>query len=467
MSTALQPTHATVSAPPVADQASLILTVYGTPQVIETIVTDIHNQVPGLQTILHSHRRLWRDDGNTLLLERMTLPGAPAHDAQIVQVILNDPDAARTAWRRMFVRLRDSGILATVQKQIAATQQEADGTEHLWGLTLVYQAILTGAVPDPEQALQQINPLVWRLPPGVDYAHPLARVDVPGGMLWLLDLPLADASPSVDPSHRDKTTSDLPLTIYAALVTPDQNDALVKQYLCGPDAALLIPDLIAHKAYFHIRQYRRPDWLRRYTQQVTMLRTRAVALLEHTSPVASVGRATRLNDLKHAAMTLLQITALLDTLHVRLQEQRTNATIWVPRQPLGKVQAYHQQRLDLALQELPLRIAQGRTTLEVAHTAVTILQAEHEQREQQREQTMATWLAVAGVVLAVPQLLTAEVATVVILEGAVSPLLRILGQTPPTSYWLGWAVLVQIVVILLMLLVMRYGLRWWRGRRQE
>jgi hypothetical protein len=60
------------------------------------------------------------------------------------------------------------------------------------------------------------------------FLHPLAQTAVPGGKLWLLDIPMNGEGRAA-------------ASVYAALVDATHNDDLVRQVLCGPGAALLMP----------------------------------------------------------------------------------------------------------------------------------------------------------------------------------------------------------------------------------
>jgi hypothetical protein len=44
--------------------------------------------------------------------------------------------------------------------------------------------------------------------------------------------------------------------VYLALCPSDKEEEFVRTVILGVDAALLMPDLITHKAYHQMRQYR-------------------------------------------------------------------------------------------------------------------------------------------------------------------------------------------------------------------
>jgi hypothetical protein len=170
-----------------------------------------------------------------------------------------------------------------------------------------------------------------------------------------------------------------------------------------------MPDLIAHKAYYHIRQYHRPDWISRYKQQVAALRNSSHAILKRQTRRPDP-RDTSFASLKQTYADLLNATSLLETLRIILQEQQANYDGWQPAINLGEVHAYHRQHMTHAAGYLHLLVESGRNTLDVARTAVEIVQTELEQMEERRMQNVAVVLAIAGTVLAIPQLVTWEVA---------------------------------------------------------
>lgn len=103
------------------------------------------------------------------------------------------------------------------------------------------------------------------LPSSVSRCRPLADATVPGGHLWLLDVPL-------DGGGFDA------VTVYAALGQVREESTLVEKVLYGPDARFLVPDLIAHKAYFERRGYE--EMKLRLKRQMATMRTATERLLD-------------------------------------------------------------------------------------------------------------------------------------------------------------------------------------------
>lgn len=423
----------------IAGRAALIVTCYGQRGQLQPLVDQIQQDFALVET--ESRGNLIYCDHSPperlVWMQILMLAGIPAHDTTLVQLILNEPGAAGSAWPTMLRRLRDSGLYA-VMDTLAQEQR-------FWGYTLVYQAVLAEQT-SPAAAMQVLCSVVRSDATRNVYTAPLAQTDLPGGRLWLVDIPLDGAG---------RTAA----SVYAALVDADHNNDLINM-LCGAHAPLLMPDLIAHKAYYHIRQYHRPDWIDRYKQDVQALRTNATTILRQQTQ-RHAATDTSFGDLKQTYATLLEATTLLDTLRIVLHEQHANYTDWQPVEGLGAIAAYHQQHMTSAIAHLHLLAEAGRSTLDVTRTTVEIIQTDLQTIESRREQTIGTWLAVAGVVLAVPQVITTDVAGSVILP----IVLRALGQTPPESYSLQAALLIQIGCILLALLVVWIAVRWRRQRR--
>jgi hypothetical protein len=163
--------------------------------------------------------------------------------------------------------------------------------------------------------------------------------------------------------------------------------------------------------------------------------------------------------LKQTYADLLNATSLLETRWIILQEQQENYDDWQPAINLGEVHAYHRQHMTHAAGYLHLLVESGRNTLDVARTAVEIVQTELEQMEERRMQNVAVVLAIAGTLLAIPQFVTWEVACGWLVQwGWV--------QTC-TDYRTQEPLFLQIAVVLLFV-----GIAWWglpyvpRWRRQ-
>ncbi len=408
----------------VADQAVLFVIYYGRRDVMQSLLThykqalglEHEHQMGGDTRIIHHNNS--PDIQRGILLEHFTMAGPPAHDTEVVQLILNARGPASTTWHSLLRQFVEAGF---------PTEQDLPDDD-IWGYTLIYTAIPTPGTT-PADALETLLPLVHS-PHAIErYPSALARADLPGnGALWLLDIPL-------DATHNRQAA-----TVYAAMTEETHNDAVVDEWFLGPVASMLMPDLIAHKSYYNMRQYRTNMRHERYKDKAEQLRITASALLtSSTGPVAPnlpqqgatstatgathfTGECVAPNShrqgatgatfahLKHSYADMLNRTTTLDRLRIALEEQKINVDRWRGPGTFASIHAYHQQHIETAMQYLALLVDIGQGALNVSQTAVEFMRADIEQKEERREQVITMLLAVLGIVLAIPQLVTWDVA---------------------------------------------------------
>jgi hypothetical protein len=369
-----------------------------------------------------------------------------AGDTAVVHLALNGDGPASSAWahcrRRLQSLLSDERLRATI-----------------WGYTLVYQAVWDGPRPDPLPDLSALLPHTRRL--GASEAQ------APGGVLahsqstgesdvWLLDVPTRSSE------------GFAAATVYLALV-PDSpeiaNDEFVSAVLFGPGAALLMPDLLAHKGYFLMRQYRAEGREGRYKQVVDLLHGASVTILGTSislRPGETAPQPVQVNDLTalfDEYVALLRLVPTFKRLRAALTEQVENTTRLAHPIGTGDIVPHHAHNLQTGLVELDLLITQGQDMLDAASKAVDLVQAQAEKASAHQQQHIAMRLGVLGVALAVPQIVTWEVACGWLVQwGWV--------QTC-TDYRTQEPLFLQIAVVLLFV-----GIAWWglpyvpRWRRQ-
>lgn len=150
-----------------------------------------------------------------------------AKDSEAVQIVINGHGDPGIAWPRLRQRMLDI--------------VNATGERGFFGSTFTFLAVVASRKP-LDKAVPE-----WRESAGglVD-APPLdepQRTPLPGGDLWILDV----AHP-VDGSVAS--------TVYALISTSEKaEDAAVGSYLIGPNGALVVADLIAHKGYEQMRLF--------------------------------------------------------------------------------------------------------------------------------------------------------------------------------------------------------------------
>ena len=179
----------------------------------------------------------------------------------------------------------------------------------IWGYTLVYQAELNEGV-DPDSALKELLPTIRRLHSSDDL-HPLdslTGVKVSGGRLWLLGIPVEGEGLEA-------------ATLYATLSPPNEAQALLDMFY-GPAAMLLEPDLIAHKGYYLMRQYRGDELEAEYDESADGLRKTTSELLGGLSQ--DPPQTDKLTELAHKYQRLFSVVAKLSDLHTALVKQKHN-----------------------------------------------------------------------------------------------------------------------------------------------
>jgi hypothetical protein len=376
------------SKPPTVGNAALIATFYGPRQ--SEHAARLQTVVQGLCAALALESAapggdLWQnlEPDRETLMQRFDPPAA--HDATVVQLALNEPGDAATAWLALRQRLEphlSESLLAGV-----------------WGYSLVYQAETTEG-SDP--TARDLAPLlaVTRRPGDESGAaiQVLAEAKVSGGKIWLLDVPLEGQGVQA-------------ATVYLAIGPAAQSHEFVQKVLLGPGATLLMPDLIAHKGYHQARQVKQGDFWKGYRDHIEAMQTYSHQLLSTPGPAKQT--AQTLDKLARAHERLTLTLSHLGRLYVSLERQVHNFAWWVDVSLNGNLLPYHRSHLESAARELDLMLTEGRLVLESSGAVVGIVSARLEASREQKQQAVGTLLAVLGVVLAVPQILDREaVATI-------------------------------------------------------
>ena len=399
---------------------ALIATFFGPRGRMEPVA----NQLVGALELTPRVANEWFSSETETYLSRFDPP--QAHDTAVVQLALNAPGQVRDAWE-------------TMRKRLANVLDDA-ALQGTWGYTLVYQAELASGPALDELVVDEMLPAPWRLDstPGIA-PRSLASLQVPGGRLWLMDVPIRGDGLQAS-------------TVYVALGPSDADNRLVSEVLLGQAGRVLMPDLNAHKGYHHRRRYR-GGFHDRY-------REKKRATQETTSRVLEELRQERdatdeLDELARDYGQLVNATIDLSDLHFALARNLTNYDLW--RIQDGAVAfEFHRRHMDAALQDMELLQSEGQKTLEPAATAVDMMQAQLDKVQERRRQGTETLLAVLGVALAVPQLVDRE---------AAGALLRWIGVSLPGDNILALLGVQLVITLVAMPLV---GYLVWRigaGRR--
>jgi len=424
--------------------AALIATFYGKKAKLGPLLEKIKATFGDLKRYEEGRELFYFDHkGQEIVLERFTVAGNPAHDTEFVQLSLNEPGPASEAWGKLLQRLESCDL-----KALLATFSDQD---YFWGYSLVYQAVSDQLAP--AEALPLLGPVMRGSYTPEIRLQPLATTKVleGGGEVWLMDVPLTGKGLEA-------------ATVYGAIVTPEQNDALNK-LLCGKGAPLLIPDLIAHKGYYHIRQYQRKEWRTGYKEAVKKLRTSAGEAI-YQQVLGS--EAKNLEQLKQTFAVLPNLLNHLDPLLTILSMQQYNYDMWPINADLKPILDYHRRHLGNGLAELKVLREMGENALKVTNTALKFVQTEQDQMREQREHNLERLLTFCGLAIGLSQIFTLGVVCdfLVFLAAITHSNLPLTCSNPPF-----WVVFPQIVLILALTIgffyLIKLGKKWYEGMQRK
>ncbi|GAC1634819.1 MAG: hypothetical protein NVS4B9_27630 [Ktedonobacteraceae bacterium] len=395
-------------------KAALIANFYGKRGQLHTLIDRLVQKLD----LLPQSQGSYANEVDKTWLHHIDPPAAS--DATIVQLALNAPEVVEFAWSKMHA-------------QLAAIIPDDTTLEGVWGYTLIYQAELAQGVL-PASILNQVLPVARGLfLSAPESGQLLAETDLPGGWIGLAALPLeGDGLKAV--------------TVYVALSQPDLQNRLVREVLYNPTAALLMADLIAHKGYFQVRQYRLGGLIDQYRRQMDDLRNRAGdVLMNQLQTTAAQEELDALGKEYHALVVAVDH---LHTLQIGLARQVDNYRWWYKQGGEGEVIRYHQHFLEVALRELDLLVDEGQRPFETAKMAVDLMGARLDKEQERKQQRIETLLAAVAAILSVLTLIDKE---------AVRGLLEALGMPLPIGILpvLGVQIGLIVFVALLTVLVIR------------
>jgi hypothetical protein len=355
-------------------------------------------------------------DGKTLL-HWFDLPAASARGITVVQVALNADGPVESAWRAMRQRLE-------------AAVGDGGGLTEVLGYCLIYQAELVPGIVAGD-ACAALRPAARRLAPdSPGSAPPLASAAAPGGHLWLTSIPLQGDGVQAG-------------TVYVALSEPGSTERLVREALYSRAAPLLMVDLIAHKGYFQIRQYRLGNLDEQYRARLGELSDRTDDVLGSLSQAAVHG--AELGQLASEYRLLTRAVMRLDGLRLAVNGEVFNLDWWRQRPGGDDIAECHHSHLVSGGRELELLVAQGQRPLEAAKIAVDMVQARLDKQRGDQQQRIETILSAAATVLSV---------LVLVDRSAAGAILVLLGARPPVGIWPELAVQLACVAVFSVLVVL-------------
>ena len=320
-------------------------------------------------------------------LEGFNPPEKSAHDISVLQLAMNASDqsqSANTAWVE----------LAHDLSQLLSDEGLFVG---LIGYSLIYQAVLKPGMAPLFDNLLPDNANRRKLlleKPSVGIIKPLATSDTSYGRLWLLDIPLQKEGRQAS-------------AIYVAVCAESGNDDFVAQVLWGESASWLLPDLIAHKSYHQIRQYRGiADAQVSFSATLQQVRKTTLDLLSDRSEQKG---ADEFSQLSTRSQALIGDMAKLGALRITLAKQEYNYSQWLDEAQIGDIITFHATRIKANLKELELNLAEAETVLKATDTALNIMQTRLDKVQESRQFRLSIILTLLGTALAVPQVIDREV----------------------------------------------------------
>lgn len=400
--------------PQQTDKAGIIATFYGPRDKIEGL-TNVLGAALGLIAQAFPERQYLSASDKGRYLRYFDPPAAA--DTRVVQFALSEAGEAQLVWETLCQKLANNIELKESLDPLA--EQKA-----LWGYSLVYHAAVVQNVTLDEPARDALLRLARRpgLPPE-KRAEWLAHTNVMGADLWLMDIP-------------NEGEGSQAATVYVALSAIDKENDMITKLLYGPGALLLMPDLIAHKSYYQMRQYS-GQRTKRYKKRVEALRKQITPLLN--LPVrASEGSQTgkqpdevqQLAQLSEEYASLLMVISLFDELRIALAQQLENYTWWEEELGEGNVASYHKQQVRTAYRELELLIENGQRMQEAARTTIEMVQTKLQQARDKRENRTNLLIGILGVALAVSQIINETAAKAMLKTGIGQFILDVLNYLP-------------------------------------
>ncbi len=300
--------------------------------------------------------------------------------AFFVEVLVNDQDD-----RKYFCRDTPVKIEAYVSQYLETKREFM-----FLGITWIIQA-----QTNPEIALNSLSIEDVMKAEGLPYHQSPFFQDVPGGRLWLLDVPV----------FRSKNTEDWERGMtFLALSTKRREDQLIKHL---HDRTFIQKDLITHKALFCAWQYRTMLLEDHLDELLDKLTDDTKAILSDKK-IVNIEKDDKLNRLSKRLDDLLQLTMELAFQKTSIDQQAWNYVRSCENDPQGRIDVFRYRRIISYQQEIDLKCVQCDRLLGSAKQAVEIVRARIERIKEARQQKQQFILAVLAAVLAVPQLFTSD-----------------------------------------------------------
>ena len=349
----------------------------------------------------------WQSPDGDTFLRRFDPPAA--HDTTFIQLALNSGGDTASAWDEMRQRLENLLDTPTFKTFLCTS----DSRPAWWGYSLTYTTVLPAGA-NLDEAFAELPPSVRRLGSS-ESLYELAQAEMSGGRVSLLRVPLRGEGLAAG-------------TVYLALCPSDKEDEFVGTVLTEPDATLLMPDLIAHKAYHQMRQYRGGTLEKAAEEHASQLREAAEKLIDTDSGNPA---DVNLDELERAYPRSIRIVSRLKELHISLLRQSHNYDWWRAQMEQNGILEYHRSHLETAVSGIDLLVQRWEYAIESAKAALSIAQVRVDKVQANRQWWTATLFAVVGFALGFRGLLDREAIE------------KVLEQMPSVESWSG-SIFVQL-----------------------
>jgi hypothetical protein len=365
-----------------------------------------------------------------IYLKELDLGIIPAHDTQVVRLIMNGAGEVSKAWHTLLEQLETTGADKSVANVVTEAKNARDGS--FFGRTLLYQAVLDDTTTS-HKALEVLlendkgDNWLYRRAANTGVQQPLADSSIPGGHIWLFAIPKCE------------NEEHIPTSVYLALV----EKASEEQFFNNLNSFAEI-DLIAHKGYFLRRQYRCNKQLELYRENIEELRTSSSNMLRPHSHSFEES----FSFLKKHYVDMVETTTIINTLRIDLEKQKDNYEIWIKHSNIQDLMIYHQRHIETALMELNHAIDEGKSALEASHTTLEFIEIEDNKNRERRDKQVNILLAIGGLILALSEIITGDIAEKVLCLFSVVSFCDPAEQEGVTVASLMLPLIVQVVLLI-------------------
>jgi hypothetical protein len=343
------------------------------------------------------------DSSPAIMLKQFHPAPSSAADTFVIQVALEDEGRAEDVWPKLRERVRN------------VVQDGEEWSEGVLGYSLFYYAKVDDVVDEAKKRKDTLTNEICRIEAaeGQEIAC-IVEDQLADGELSLWTTPIWEGGKAA-------------AMIYIGFGSyPPFKNNLMRDFIFGRSARLLMPDLIAHKYYHQVRKIDKEGekeakpgktWRKTYNDNVEVLRKAVQTMLRHHPGGHQAQAVFDEHDLnpviRHYEELFAQLVRL-DAYLVSLSQQCENHRFW-KNDVGGKIVAYQQGQMDIAVKDLELLTSKAKYVLNTAQITVDIArnQVEKQREAQERlrvehDRRITQLLAVVGVVVVVPELLPAE-----------------------------------------------------------